>query len=608
MTYSHFSCLVQTSKWSPYRRFVRVKYFAALTSVLTLGSLAAVATATTFPGNTTYYISNSGCSNSNSGTSSTAPWCDFANVNGNTFSSGDKILLRSGSSWSAQLAPLGNGVTGNPITIGCYDSSTSCSVNYPLINAGSGLPAVYLVNPSYWTLTNLTLTGSSGGVDVHFTQLGNQGLVFQNLYIYDLAGSSPSISFEGLNANPPMSIPSTEYIINGVTFSNIGISNAGAITLTAGYANAQQVNNGYPNAQQNILMKNVSASSFKGCFGFANAENVTVMDTFWQDGDTDGSCGAATYMVALSNVIFNNSIYYNDPWTNASDNGAFVYDNQETQIRWRGDYFYQNAASGIEGAENLCFANCTASTNSQFEVSDSAFYNNSTQDECTDPQNGSATYGFYGDISVAYSPQTQMTIQNNLYSDASQNCNAFVNRVNSSYQTLTNNLNFSGSGLYNSASQFSGTQGQNEWRYAYWNGSSWSAVTPTYNSSTGYWNFSTGSWINQFDIQPDTCSNCWTSRIWTAPTTGTITVAGWVLKNTTGTPAQVGINHNSTWVWGNGSGSWYTLAANDQVGVSTNATFPVTAGDWVVFVVGDQSGGNPANAIVSWVPSITYHP
>ena len=41
-------------------------------------------------------------------------------------------------------------------------------------------------------------------------------------------------------------------------------------------------------------------------------------------------------------------------------------------------------------------------------------------------------------------------------------------------------------------------------------------------------------------------------------------VAGWVLKNTTGTEVQVGINHNGSWVWGNGSGSWYTLGANDR--------------------------------------------
>ena len=199
-----------------------------------------------------------------------------------------------------------------------------------------------------------------------------------------------------------------------------------------------------------------------------------------------------------------------------------------------------------------------------------------------------------------------MTVQNNLYSDTSQSCNAFVNQVNPSYQTLTNNINFASSDMYNSAFQYSGTQGTNQWTYEYWNGSAWWVVTPTYNSSTGYWNFNTGAWIDQFDIQPDTCTICLTARMWQAPSTGTVTVAGWVLKNTTGTEVQVGINHNGTWVWGNGSGSSYTLGANDQVGVATNATVSVTEGDYLVFAVGNQSGGTAANAVVSWMPSITY--
>ena len=336
---------------------------AALTALVVSCGAKNVSKAPTYPSNTntTYYISNSDCSDGNVGTSSSAPWCTFNNVNVRTFVPGDQILLASGSSWSQEMSPLGNGASGNPITIGCYNTSTSCSVNYPVINAGSSNPSIYFVNPSWWTVTNLTLTGSGDGILCYFTQLGNQGLVFQNLYIYNLNG--PSINFDGYNS-PPTSIPSGQYIISGVTFRNIGISNAGAINLTAGYAGAQQVNNGYPNAQQNILMENVYASNYNGCFGFANAENITVIDSLWQQGDADGSCGTATYMVAISNVIFNNGIYYDDAWTNNYDNGAFVYDNQETAIRWRGDYFYQNAASGIEGAENLCFNGCSSSTNS----------------------------------------------------------------------------------------------------------------------------------------------------------------------------------------------------------------------------------------------------
>jgi hypothetical protein len=120
---------------------------AALTPLLVSCGGAAVSSATTYPinSNTTYYIGNSGCSDGNAGTSSSAPWCTFNNVNGRTFSPGDQILLASGSGWLQQMSPLGSGVSGNPITIGCYGST--CSSNYPVINAGSSNPGIYLVNP-----------------------------------------------------------------------------------------------------------------------------------------------------------------------------------------------------------------------------------------------------------------------------------------------------------------------------------------------------------------------------------------------------------------------------------------------------------------------------
>ena len=133
------------------KRFAE-KCLRALVSLFTLIGLAQVASATTYPANTTYYISNSSCNNSNPGTSSSAPWCDFTNVNANTFSQGDQILLRSGSSWSSGMAPLGSGASGNPIIIGCYGST--CSSNYPVINAGSSNPGIYLLNPSWWILSN----------------------------------------------------------------------------------------------------------------------------------------------------------------------------------------------------------------------------------------------------------------------------------------------------------------------------------------------------------------------------------------------------------------------------------------------------------------------
>ena len=81
---------------------------------------------------TTYYISNGNCSNASSGTTSASPWCDFSRPNAMTFGPGDQILLASGSYWNTTLAPSGVGSTGvaNHITIGCYNTTSSCNTSY----------------------------------------------------------------------------------------------------------------------------------------------------------------------------------------------------------------------------------------------------------------------------------------------------------------------------------------------------------------------------------------------------------------------------------------------------------------------------------------------
>ena len=48
---------------------------------------------------TTYFVDNrsgSSCSNAGTGTSSSAPWCDFTPVNSRTYGPGDQILLARG--------------------------------------------------------------------------------------------------------------------------------------------------------------------------------------------------------------------------------------------------------------------------------------------------------------------------------------------------------------------------------------------------------------------------------------------------------------------------------------------------------------------------------
>ena len=69
---------------------------------------------------TTYYVSSSGGSDSNSGTSPSAPWQTLANVSSRVFKPGDQVLLKRGDVWNEGLYMHGAGTAVSPIKVGAY--------------------------------------------------------------------------------------------------------------------------------------------------------------------------------------------------------------------------------------------------------------------------------------------------------------------------------------------------------------------------------------------------------------------------------------------------------------------------------------------------------
>jgi len=88
---------------------------------------------------TTYYVSSSTGSDSNSGTSSSAAWKTIAKVNGQTFQPGDTILLRRGDVWNESLVPTSSGSAGSPIKFDAYGTG-----------APPNLTGYYAVPSSAW--------------------------------------------------------------------------------------------------------------------------------------------------------------------------------------------------------------------------------------------------------------------------------------------------------------------------------------------------------------------------------------------------------------------------------------------------------------------------
>ena len=73
---------------------------------------------------TTYFVASTGGSDSNPGTSQSAPWASVSKVDATTFQPGDTIDFQYGGEWHGDLIASSSGTAGNPITYGAYGNSS----------------------------------------------------------------------------------------------------------------------------------------------------------------------------------------------------------------------------------------------------------------------------------------------------------------------------------------------------------------------------------------------------------------------------------------------------------------------------------------------------
>jgi Right handed beta helix region len=98
--------------------------------VSTLVLFSVVVCYSTRASSTVYYVDSAAGRDTNSGTSSSAPWNSLAKVSSHSYAPGDQILLRKGSTWREQIELRSSGSSAKPIIIGAYGSGSA-----PLINA-----------------------------------------------------------------------------------------------------------------------------------------------------------------------------------------------------------------------------------------------------------------------------------------------------------------------------------------------------------------------------------------------------------------------------------------------------------------------------------------
>jgi hypothetical protein len=174
---------------------------------------------------TTYYVSSSVGSDSNGGTSSSAPWQTIAHVNGQSFNPGDSILFRRGDVWNESLAPASSGSSGNPIAFDAYGTGAA-----PNLTGYYAVPATAWVLvtgnawkapvPATYTAINFCLFGSVWGqkvaaVSSNLTAPGDFYLA--NGYVYVYSVGSPATYYN--EAIVPMALSNVPVInINGQTW------------------------------------------------------------------------------------------------------------------------------------------------------------------------------------------------------------------------------------------------------------------------------------------------------------------------------------------------------------------------------------------------------
>jgi hypothetical protein len=254
---------------------------------------------------TVYYVDSAAGSDSNSGTSTSAPWKSLSKVNAKTnYQPGDQILFKSGGVWSGSLTLKNSGASGNPITVGKYGEGPK-----PIINANAAYAAINLENIQYITLQDLELTNfNPANPDDYLTGYYRRNAIWikafhngvkkditiRNMDIHDVTGMSVN-SDSGVNTSDGKD-------------KNVGKNNNAAILI-----NAWEWDTTKPKAYyDNLLIENnrIQDVSTIGIYvdGFATDKNQYHKNT-WIRGNTIVNTGADAIVVGVaSNPVIENNV------------------------------------------------------------------------------------------------------------------------------------------------------------------------------------------------------------------------------------------------------------------------------------------------------------
>lgn len=184
---------------------------------------------------TTYFVAAAG-SDSNSGTSSGAPWQTITKVNGSAFLPGDSILFHRGDAWyGTSLVIPSSGSSGSPITIGAYGTGANPVIKGSTALATSG----YALGPN--TTTSIFSPPDSGTSSTDSAtrnwreQVSHLDITNPAALITISVTASPTAALDitGAGIGPATTAPDTSAITRITWGGNNGTTVAAGTTVTS---------------------------------------------------------------------------------------------------------------------------------------------------------------------------------------------------------------------------------------------------------------------------------------------------------------------------------------------------------------------------------------
>ncbi len=357
----------------------------------------------TSPGNTAYYVDAESGDDENTGKRPDKAWKTLGRVNITRFAPGDKIYLKSGTTYHGQLFPKGSGIPGNPVTIDAFGEDDP-----PAIHAdGKHSAAILLENTNAWHVKHLELTNTADkpkafrfGISILAEDTGPVGdFKLTGLTVRDIAGESNPGFGEGAAIIFRNRGDQTPSHFESLTIEDCTIENAQrhGISIESGYTDQpRQPANADVVIRSNVI-KNVDGDGIRitGCNralveyntiqqagqsrkgeagGIAIHHSDRCIVQFNDVAQTDGRSGAALYSGAGTRE---NTFQFNFTHDNA---GAMFAAHASPQAR---------AAAPSHNIENTLRYNISQNDKTAFRITgsvrDTQFYNNTVYTDNATP-------------------------------------------------------------------------------------------------------------------------------------------------------------------------------------------------------------------------------